>query len=198
MTIKDKITSELKNRFLQEIGKTIENGKERGLLICTDREGILSTTKSLEGEKHKIHLKSLKSECPFKIQGEFHTHPYIADAQKYVEEKTGTKVSLEEAKIVIADIAKKKNRSLSLPSYGDTLGTVILRYANETLGTTCVGNDIDTDKIECWTTKNGITEDDFDIAFRELNGPDINGRPKEWIEELFDKETINLRNSNKK
>lgn len=198
MPIKDKVTPQLRNRFLQEIGKTIENGKERGLLICTDREGILSVTKSLEGEKHNIDLKSLKYECPFKIQGEFHTHTYAAEAQKYVEEKTGTKVSLEEAKVVIADIAKKKNRSLSLPSYGDTLGTVILRYTNETLGTTCIGNDIDTDRIECWTTKNGITEDNFDTAFRELNGPDINGRPKEWIEQLFDKETVNLRNSNKK
>ena len=36
MTIKDKITPELKNRFLQEILKTIENGKERGFFICKD------------------------------------------------------------------------------------------------------------------------------------------------------------------
>ena len=33
--IKDKI---LKNRFLQDIRTTIENGKERGFLICAEKK----------------------------------------------------------------------------------------------------------------------------------------------------------------
>lgn len=198
MPIKDKITSELKNRFSQEIGKTTENGKERGFLICTDKEGVLSSTKSNEGEQGMVSLRSLKNQCPFKIQGEFHTHPHATEAKEYVEEKLGRKVSLEDAKKVVLDIAKEKNVSLTEPSYGDVLGVVVSRYMNNTLGTTCIGTDIKPEKVECWTTKGEITEEDFDTAFRELNGPDVHKSPLEWTRSLFEKEIIDLKNSNKK
>ena len=67
MTIKDKITPELKNRFLQEIRTTIENGKERGFLICKDEKDRLSATKSCEGKECGIDLSILESQCHFKI-----------------------------------------------------------------------------------------------------------------------------------
>jgi len=197
MPIKDKVTPQLRNRFLQEIGKTIESGKERGFMICIDKEGTLSATKSCEGDQCRIALSSLKDQCSFKIQGEFHTHPHAIEAKEYVEDKLGRKVSLEEAKKVIRGIAKEKNVSLTGPSYGDVLGEIVSRYTNRTLGTTCIGTDIEPDKVECWTTKSKIREEDFGIAFRELNGPDVNKSPLEWTRSLFEKEIIDLKNSNK-
>lgn len=197
MPIKDKINSELKNRFSQEIRKTAESDKERGFLICADKGGILSATKSCEGEQCTVALSSLKAQCPFKIQGNFHTHPHATEAKEYAEGKLGRKVSLEDAKKVVIGIAKEKNISLTEPSYKDVLGEIISRYMNITLGTTCIGTDIEPEKVECWTTKSKIKEEDFDIAFRELNGPDINKSPLKWTRLLFEKEIIDLKSSNK-
>lgn len=191
--IKNKINQELKNRFLQEIRESEETGKERGFLICIDEKDRLSATKSCEGKKCTVSLYPLKSQCNFKIQGEFHTHPFAAESVQYAEEKLGKILPLEEAKNFVKDMAKKKNISLSEPSYGDVLGTIISKYTNNSLGTTCVGTDIEPDKVECWSTKNKITERDFDAAFRELNSPDITKRPLEWSKDLFDKEIIDLK-----
>ena len=191
--IKDKITPELKNRFLQEIQDTIRDGNEHGLLICSDEKGKLSTSNSLKGEQHRIFLKSLKDQCKFKIQGEFHTHPHATEAKIYIEEKFGRMVQLEDARKIVLDIAKKKNVSLTGPSYGDTLGTIMLRYGKDTLGTTCIGTDLEPDKVECWSTKNSVTEDDFDTATREFFGGNVNGSPLEWVRNLFDKEVIYLK-----
>lgn len=194
MPIKDKITSELKNRFLGEIRKTIETGKERGFLICIDEKEKLSATRHCEGTECTVSLESLKHQCPFKIQGEFHTHPYATEARTYVKEKFRRDVSSEEAKNIVLDMAKKKNISLIEPSYRDFLGTMTRRYENETLGTTCIGTDVIPDKVECWSTKDKITEEDYDTALRELySGVDINKAPLEEIRLLFDKETIILK-----
>jgi len=190
--IKDKITQELKSRFLQEIRKTMDTGKERGFLICKDEKDRLSATKSCEGEECIVVLSSLKSQCNFKIQGDFHTHPHAKDVKEYVEEKLGRRVSLEEAKNVIKDMAKTKNVSLAEPSYGDVLGAMRLKYTGSTLGTTCTGTDIELNKVECWSAKNKITEEYFDIATRELNSSNINRPPLEWTRRLFDKEIIDL------
>lgn len=122
--IKDKITPELKSRFLQEIRKTMETGKERGFLICKDEKDRLSATKSCEGGECIVALTSLKTQCNFKIQGDFHTHPHAIEAIQFVQEKLGKRVSLEEAKNIIKDIAKTKNVSLTEPSYGDVLGAI--------------------------------------------------------------------------
>jgi hypothetical protein len=162
--IKDKITPELKSRFLQEIRKTIETGKERGFLICKDEKDRFSVTKPCEGKECTVALSSLKSQCNFKIQGDFHTHPHATEAKEYVEEKLGKRVSLEEAKSIIKDMAKIKNISLTEPSYGDVLGAIASQYTGDTLGTTCIGTDIEPNKVECWSTKNQITEEYFDIS----------------------------------
>ena len=195
--IKDKINQELKSRFLQETKKTRETGKERGFLICIDEKDRLSATKSCEGKECSIDLSSLKSQCNFKTQGEFHTHPFTADSVQYAEEKLGKRVSIEDAKNFIKDRANKKNVSLTEPSYRDLLGTIISKYTNRTLGTTCVSTDIEPDKVECWSTKNKITERDFDMAFDmafiELNYPGIDKGPLKWAKDLFDKEIIDLK-----
>ena len=60
------------------------------------------------------------------------------------------------------------------PSYRDLLGTIISKYTNRTLGTTCISTDIEPDKVECWSVKNKITERDFDMALIEFINPDVN------------------------
>ena len=40
--IKDKITQELRNRFLQEINKSRDTGKERGFYLCIEDNDKLS------------------------------------------------------------------------------------------------------------------------------------------------------------
>ena len=76
--IKDKITPELKKRFLKEIKLSGESGKERGLFLCYDKKGELFPSKTFEGIKGKISEKEWKehSICPGNIQGNFHTHRY--------------------------------------------------------------------------------------------------------------------------
>lgn len=91
------------------------------------------------------------------------------------------------AKNVIKD-TKTKNVSLTEPSYGDVLGAMQLKYTGNTLGTTCIGTDIEPNKVECWSAKNKITEEDFDVTIRELNSSDINRPPLEWTRRLFEKE----------
>ena len=59
--IKDKITPELKARFIQEIHKTIRDGNEHGFLICHDNNGNLSPSKAAIGEKDNINFIDIKS-----------------------------------------------------------------------------------------------------------------------------------------
>ena len=69
--------------------------------------------------------------------------------------------TLEDAKKIVKDMAKDKKVSLTEPSYGDVLGSIISRYTGNTSGTTCIGTDIEPDTVECWTTKSKISEKNF-------------------------------------
>jgi len=189
--IKDKITLELKNRIKQEIDNTTKDGKEHGFLICSDKNEKLSTTKSITGDGH-LFFKPLKSQCNFKIQGDFHTHPHANNAKRFFKKRLGKEIPIEEVKEGLKDAAKKKNIPLTEPSYGDILGAMILNYNNEILGTTCVGTDIEPEKVECWSIKDRIKKEDFDKAVGELDSPAVNSNPLKWVRSLFDKDVINL------
>lgn len=195
--IKDKITSELNSRFKQEIDNTTIDGKEHGFLICSDKKEKLSATESIVGDNH-LFLKPLKDQCNFKIQGEFHTHPHAMSAKRFFEKQFKREIPIGEIKKGLVDAAKKKNISLVEPSYGDILGTMILNYKNEILGTTCIGTDIEPEKVECWSTKDHIKKGDFDKAVEELDSPAINSNPLKWVRPLFNKERIELNNSEDK
>lgn len=189
--IEYKISPGLKSRFKEEILKSRKDGKEHGFLICSDKKEKLSATKSIVGDNH-LFLKPLKDQCNYKIQGDFHTHPHANGAKRFFEKQLRTKIPIEDVRKGLIDAARVKNVSLTAPSYGDILGTMILNYNNEILGTTCIGTDIDQDKIECWSTKDHIKKKDFDKAVEEINSPAINGNPLKWVRPLFNKETINL------
>ena len=187
--IKDKISSELKIRIKQEIANTIIDGKEHGFLLCSDKKEKLSATKSIVGDGH-LFLKPLKDQCNFKIQGEFHTHPHVMKAKQFFDTQLKKDIPIEDIKKGLLDAAKKKNLSFSEPSYGDILGTMILNHKDEILGTTCIGTDIEPEKIECWSTKDHIKKEDFDKAVEELGSPAINSNPLKWVRPLFNKEII--------
>lgn len=193
MLIKDKITPQLKNRFIEEINNTIKGGKEHGFLMCADKEGRLSATQSCKGVECTINLESLMGQCPIKVQGDFHTHPYGAQARQYIKENLGRDVPFEDAKKIINEIAKDMNVTVEGPSYGDLLGTIVLRYKDETLGTTCTGSDINPDEVECWSTKNDIKDIYVDTAIQEYFSSEVDKSPLEWVKNLFDKEKIDLK-----
>ena len=80
--------------------------------LYVQKKNRLSATKSCEGTECTVNLSSLESQCEFKIQGEFHTHPRLKESKKYIQEK-------------------EKKVSLTEPSYGDLLGTIINRYTDD-------------------------------------------------------------------
>lgn len=190
--IKDKITADLNTRFKQEINHTIIDGKEHGFLLCSDKKKRLSATKSTVGDDN-LFLKPLKDQCSFKIQGDFHTHAHAKNAKKIFDKQLGIDISIEDVKKGLSDAAKKKNLSLTEPSYGDILGTMILNHKNEILGTTCIGTDIEPEKIECWSLKDHIKKDGFKKAVEESESPAINSNPLKWVRPLFNKETIYIK-----
>lgn len=198
MLIKDRIMSQLKNRFIEEINNTIRDGNEHGFLICKDEKGKLSTTQSCQGTECTVSLESLKFQCPIKIQGDFHTHPHAAETKRYLKEQLGRDVELDITKKLIIELAKSKNMALEGLSHGDLLGTIGLRYQDKILGTTCVGTDIKPDEVVCWSTKNGIKEKEAFLAAVEIHDPNIDEVHREWTRSLFDIEKIDLKNDNLK
>lgn len=197
--IKDGLTPELKNRMLQEIQKTIKDENEHGFLICVDNKGILSATESCKGEECEIDLENLMNKCSHKVQGDFHTHSHMAVLKNYIEtiprialsDEFYKKTVIENTKKSFIEHKKKNNETLTEPSHFDILSTMKLKYNDRTLGTVCIGTDLDEDTVECWTAKGNITRKDFDRASRESRLPD--SYPKEWTKPLFKKDIINLK-----
>ena len=199
MTIRDKVTPELKRRFREEIKKTTLTNKERGFLICSDEEGKLSATSaSCEGEECEISgLQLLAFQCPYKIQGDFHTHAGIDKAKKLFETKYNRKISTEEAKKIISDTAKKIGINVTSPSHGDLLNTLIKKYKDIDMGTACIGTDIDPNVVECWSIKNDVEKKDYIRASVEVNTSLTNDILQYWIKPFFDTEIIELNNNQK-
>ena len=210
--IKDKITPELRYRFIEDIKRSKESGKERGFFLCENKEEKLIPSKSCEGTECNIHLGDPRTGCPngTKTYGEFHTHPYLHSAKKELI-KTG-KISLDkelriDEKLRIKmnknisksheRITKVKGITISTPSYTDVLRALLAKSINVTNGTVCTSTDVETDKIECWTIKD-MPEDKLKksaiMAMIELDKvkPDGSWLMKKWLDNISDRETIYL------
>lgn len=99
----------------------------------------------------RFHLPTIS--CPGrKVQGEFHTHPYFKDIRKQ-SNFTVSEVSDKQLKAAIMSSLRKGYEPTS-PSHQDVLAALLDICTKMTNGTTCIGSDLDIDKIECWTVKN--------------------------------------------
>lgn len=192
--IKDKITPELKAKFLQEIQKTIIDGNEHGFLICHDNKGNLSPSKTSIGEKDNINFINIKDQCPFKIQGDFHTHASVSDLRNFIKEKIPEeKVSDDIIKDITIKLYKENGITTTTPSHGDLLGLLVLKGKDKVIGTVCMSSDAEPNNVECWTTKDDIHRNHYKRANIEIQDRKlIRNPPHNWIKPLFNKEIINL------
>lgn len=195
--IKDKITPELKQRFKHEIRKTTIDGAEHGFLICKDHNGNLSPSEATNGGKYHINFESIKSQCPFKIQGDFHTHASVEDMRNFIKDKIPEEVHISEN--IIRDITiklyKENGISTTTPSHGDLLGLLVLKNKDKTTGTVCMGSDAEPKHIECWTIKDDtINDNHYKRANTEIQDENLlRNIPHNWIKPLFHKEIIDLK-----
>ena len=210
--IKDKITPDLRSRFIEDIKRSKESGKERGFFLCENKEGKLIPSKSCEGTECNIHLGDPKTGClpETKTYGEFHTHPYLNSVKQELI-KTG-KISPDkdlriDEKLKIAmdknirevheKITEVKGITINTPSYTDILRALLSKSINTTNGAVCTSSDIVTDKIECWTIKD-LDKDKMKksaiMAMIELDKATLEGSQliKKWIDNISDRETIYL------
>lgn len=204
--IKDKITPALKKRFLDELRISKETGNERGLVLCLDDKGNLSASESCTGDQCAISYEDLKKVCPTGIvQGDFHTHPYLKQAKKYL--KTEKQEIPSDEKIVNymqRNIAKLhedkgiKGITINSPSGGDLAHTLLSKYTNQSKGTVCTISDIGDSKLECWTVQE-MRKDKMDIYCAKAYS-DIGKKSREddallierWIDGIFYREIIDL------
>ena len=193
MLIKDKVTPVLRKRLLQEIKKSKETGKERGFHICIEDNGKLSAGDTCIGEECSMKFQNIGISCPGKkVQGDFHTHPYLAEVRKSFG--ITFKASDELIRSATETFLEERGMTPTIPSHADARSAVLGKCSKRTEGTTCVGSDLDMEKVECWTIK---TMDDGDCirALMEHISPEEEGHklPKDWIKPLFEIEMIRLK-----
>ena len=131
--------------------------------------------------------------CPGKkVQGDFHTHPYLAEVRKSFG--ITFKASDELIRSATEIFLEKRGLTPTIPSHADARSAVLGKCSKRTEGTTCVGSDLDMDKVECWTI-NQMEDNDCLRALVEHISPDEeeNKLPKEWIKPLFEIEMIRLK-----
>lgn len=210
--IKDKITPELRSRFIEDIKRSKESGKERGFFLCENKESKLIPSKSCEGTECEIHLGDPRTGCPSetKTYGDFHTHPYLHSVKQELrrEGKISPDKELridEELKMVMSKnireyherITGVKGITINTPSYTDVLKALLAKSINVTNGTVCTSTDVDTNKVECWTIKD-LGKDKLRqlaiIGMIELKTkPKGSELIKKWIDDISDRETIELK-----
>jgi len=192
MPIKDKITPEIKKAFLEEIKKTRDIGKEQGFLICLDKKGELSASKKrCTGEECGFYIENVHEYCPDKVQGAFHTHPYLPNIEKFYGRKP-TEKEIEKATKIYKKHFERKSISLQTPSHHDVTDTLINQCIGDTEGTVCTGSDLDLNKVECWTVKSEKVKIRDCSQATEEHRERIGDEPRKWIKPLFDKEIIRL------
>lgn len=194
MTIKDKITPEIKNKFRDALRRTIDTGREHAFIMCRDDKGNLYPRDICEGEECEVKMESPALCFPHRTQGNFHTHADTSVVRRIFKD-TEKRIPKEIIISYVEDVARSEGIDVTTPSYGDLVNTLINKCIERTEGTVCVGSDANLDRVDCWTVNNTITEDDCGRARTlKLLGMAGEGPPKPWIKPLFDKEIINLEN----
>jgi len=199
-TIKDKTTPNLRKKFLEEIKKTKETGKERGFHLCIEKDGKLSAGNTCTGDECGISFQQPNLSCQErKVQGNFHTHPYLAEVRKlYNITFKGASDKLLSA--TVESFLKEKGFTPTMPSHKDAIDAILGKCANKVKGTTCIGTDLDMNKVECWTIKNMDDGDCIRALMEKITPKEEDGYqtlPHDWVRPLFDKEMIELKSTKK-
>lgn len=200
MSIKDKITPKMRKQFSQAIKKSKETGREHGFYMCIDDDGKLSATDMCVGDECSIKLHHAHAHCENKkVQGDFHTHPYLDDAKKYFN--ITFKASNQLMKESIRQFLEEKGSTITMPSNEDAVNAILGKCAKKTEGTTCIGSDLDNNRIECWTTKDIDDVDCVRVLVDRFtpyeNKEKVSTMPRDWIKHLFNKEFIELKSVKK-
>lgn len=205
--IKDKITPELKKRFIDELRTSKETGKERGFAICVDKKENIYASESCTGDHCSIDFGDLRKMCSNGIaQGDFHTHPYLTEAKIELARRDNEIPSDDKIINRMSNNIRKfheeegvKGITINSPSGDDLLYALLSKYIGQSRGTVCTISDIGDDKLECWTVKE-MKKDEMDIYSAEAYH-DISNKPKEqegvliekWLDSIFDREIIELK-----
>ncbi len=195
-TIKDKITPQIRKKFSLAIKQTKDTGVEHGFHLCIEKDGKLSPGEMCIGNECSIKLYEMHMPCAEKkVQGDFHTHPYLVDMRKYfnITFKTSDKLM----KSATEQFLEERGRTITMPSHSDARNAILGKCFKKTEGTTCVGTDLDNNRVECWTPKD-IGEDSCVMALAERlgvpTGKDNDSTlPHEWLIPLFNIEMIDLK-----
>jgi hypothetical protein len=199
--MKDKITPQIRKKFLLAIRQTKETGKEHGFHMCIENDGKLSPGDMCIGDECSIKLHSMHMPCAEKkVQGDFHTHPYLVDAKKYFN--ITFKASDTLMKETVRQFLEEKGLTITTPSHADARDAILGKCSKKTEGTTCIGTDLESSRVECWTPKD-IDDGDCVRALTdrlELSaGEDKESTlPHEWIRPLFNMEIIDLKTVKRK
>lgn len=189
--IKDKITTDLKSRFKEEILNSRNDGIERAFFLCLNKK--LHASKTCLGSRCNVTLNRPKDACPGKVQGDFHTHPALNFIKETLKERN-VKIPPDTKIIdtIIGDL-KSKGFTPQAPSHEDLLFGLNMQYFGDSNGTTCVGVDYDDTKVECWTPKH-VPHEAYIKANDELVKKEkgLEDLPKKWIRSLYEKEIIYL------
>lgn len=188
--LKDRITPDIKKRFLEEIKRSIATGKETGFPICLN-DKLYAPTKRCTGKECEFIIKDLKRYCPDKVQGAFHTHPYLPNIERFYGRKPTEKEIKDGIKIYKRHF-EREGITLQIPSHHDIVDTLIEQCIGETEGTVCIGSDMDLTKVECWTVKDANVKIIDCSRATEEHKQRISDQPREWVKPLFNREIINI------
>lgn len=204
--IKNRITPEIKKAFLEEIKKTRDSGKEQGFIICLDEnenkngknkngrnKGKLHVSKKrCTGEECGFVIENISEYCPDKVQGAFHTHPYFINIERFYGRKP-TEKETERATKLYKKHFEKEGITLTTPSHHDIVSTLLNQCIGDIEGTACIGNDLDLEKVECWTVKSDKVKIRDCSRAKEEHKEGITDQPRKWVKPLFDREIISLK-----
>lgn len=192
--IKDKITSEIKDKFRDAISRTIKTGREHAFIICRDDKEELFPRATCEGGECIVTMERPESCLPFRAQGNFHTHADVTVARRILKDTEG-KLPREMILDFIREVSDSEGIDITTPSHGDLVNTLVNKCMKRTEGTVCVASDAKPDRVDCYTVNKRATKDDCNIAKFSMLTTNVeeSGPPKPWIKPLFDIETIDLK-----
>lgn len=195
--IKNRITPEIKKAFLEEIKKTRDSGKEQGFIICLDENDnkngrLFVSKKRCTGEECGFVIENVHEYCPDKVQGAFHTHPYLINVEHFYGRKP-TEKETDRATKIYKKHFEREGITLTTPSHHDIVGTLLNQCIGESEGTVCTGTDLDLEKVECWTVKGEKVKIRDCSRATEEHKERIADQPKKWVKPLFDREIISLK-----